>query len=78
MDICKLTALQLAEKIKKKEISTIEAVEAVFSRIEEQESLLHSFLYFKKEDVLKQAEEIQKKINKQEKTLPKKIGRVNC
>ena len=66
MDICKLTALQLAEKIKKKEISTIEAVEAVFSRIEEQENLLHSFLYFKKEDVLKQAEEIQKKINKQE------------
>lgn len=62
MDIYSMTALQLSEKIKQKEISTLEAVEAVFARIETKEEQLHSFLYFDKEQALKQAIEVQEGI----------------
>ena len=43
MDLLKLTALELGEKIKAKEVTVREAVDAVIGQIRESESEIHSF-----------------------------------
>ena len=63
MDILSLSAVELAAKIKEKEVTVKEAVEAVFARIEEKEKALNCYVTLDKEGALKQAEEVQKKIN---------------
>lgn len=63
MDILSLSAAELAAKIKEKEVTVKEAVEAVFARIEEKEKALNCYVTLDKEGALKQAEEVQKKIN---------------
>lgn len=63
MDLGTLTALELAEKIKQHQVSVKDAVSYVFDVIEEKDGDVHAFLDTYKEDALKQAEEIQKKID---------------
>lgn len=70
MDILKLTAVELAARIKAKEVTVKEAVEAVFARIDENEETLHCYVTLDKEGALQKAEEIQKKIDAGELTGP--------
>ena len=62
-EILSLTAVQLGKKIKEKEVTCEEALTAVFAQIERQESSLHCYVTLEKEKALKQAREIQKKID---------------
>ena len=63
MDIAKMTAVELGRKIKAKEISVREAVEAVFDRIKSVEGEYNCYVTLCEEQALKKAEEIQKKID---------------
>ena len=50
MDLGKLTALQLAEKIKQHQISVLDGVKYVFDQIEAKEDKVHAYLdTYKKE-----------------------------
>lgn len=62
MDLLKLTAVELGEKIKKGEATAVEAVQAVFARIKEREEMIHAYLTVDEKGALKQAEEVQKRI----------------
>ncbi|HJA94462.1 MAG TPA: Asp-tRNA(Asn)/Glu-tRNA(Gln) amidotransferase subunit GatA [Candidatus Eisenbergiella merdipullorum] len=62
MSLLDSTALQLAEQIKQKEVSCREAVEAVFEQIEKKEGQLGCYISMDRESALKQADEVQKKI----------------
>ena len=44
MELEKLTALQLADKIKKHEVSVLDGVKDVFSKIEEKDNRIHAYL----------------------------------
>ena len=70
MDLLKLTALELGEKIKAKEVTVRESVDAVIGQIKEAESEIHSFVTIDEEGAYAQAEEIQKKIDVGELTGP--------
>ena len=63
MDLMSLTAVELGQKIKNKEVTVKEAVEESLRRIESIEKDVNSFVTVDKEGALKQAEEIQKKID---------------
>lgn len=63
MDILAWSAVELAAKIKQKEVTVKEAVEAVFSRIGEREKELNCYVTLDKERALKKAVEVQKKID---------------
>jgi aspartyl/glutamyl-tRNA(asn/gln) amidotransferase, A subunit len=58
-----MTAVELAAAIKKREVTVKEAVEAVLDNIEKKEDTYHCYVTVDREGALKQAEEIQKKIN---------------
>ena len=62
-EIRKLTALQLAEKIKKKEVGVEEAVKATLEQIHQVETEVHSYVTLNEAGALRQAAEIQEKIN---------------
>ncbi len=62
-EIRKLTALQLAEKIKKKEVGVEEAVKATLEQIHQVETGVHSYVTLDEAGALRQAAEIQEKIN---------------
>lgn len=63
MSILSMTAVELAAAIKKREVTVKEAVEAVLDNIEKKEDTYHCYVTIDREGALKQAEEIQKKIN---------------
>ena len=63
MDIAKMTAVELGRKIKAKEISVREAVEAVFDRIKAVEGEYNCYVTLCEEQALKKADEVQKKID---------------
>ncbi|MCM1162296.1 MAG: Asp-tRNA(Asn)/Glu-tRNA(Gln) amidotransferase subunit GatA [Roseburia sp.] len=63
MDILKLTAVQLAAKIKAKEVTVLEAVEAVLEQIEQKEKELNCYVTIDREGAKKRAEEVQKAID---------------
>lgn len=63
MDILSLTAVELGRKIKAKEVTAKEAVEAVFAQIEKQEEALHCYVTLDKAGALERAYEVQKKID---------------
>ena len=63
MSILSLTATELAEKIKNKEVTVLEATEAVLKQIEEKEDTYNCYVTVDKEGALKRAEEVQKKID---------------
>lgn len=70
MDILDYTAVELSEKIKQKEVSAVEAVQAVLTQIDKTESELNCYVTIDKEGALKQAEEVQKRIDTGELTGP--------
>ncbi|MDD3362707.1 MAG: Asp-tRNA(Asn)/Glu-tRNA(Gln) amidotransferase subunit GatA [Hespellia sp.] len=70
MDIFQLTAVELGQKIKEKEISVVEAVQKFMERIEATEQDINSFVTVDKEGALAQAEAVQKKIDAGELTGP--------
>lgn len=70
MDILGLTAVELGQKIKNKEISVVEATKAYLDRIEAVEGDINSFVTVDREGALAQAEEVQKKIDAGEFTGP--------
>ena len=63
MGLLELTALELGKQIKEKKVSVKEAVEASFSRIRESEETVHAFITLEEEKALKNAEEIQARID---------------
>ena len=71
MKLYEYMGYELIEKIKNKDISVHELIEACFQRIEETEHLLHSFVSLSKEEALKKAKSLDKDIKE-----GKKIGRL--
>lgn len=63
MSIMSLTAVELGKKIKAKEVSVEEAVNAALDAIERKEEAVHSFVTVDREGALKRAAEVQKQIN---------------
>lgn len=63
MGILDLTALELGKKIKAKEITAVEAVQAVLDQIREAEPAVHGYVSYDGESALKRAAEVQKKID---------------
>lgn len=63
MDIMSLTAVELGKKIKAGEISVVEATKACISNIKQYDKEYNCFITIDEEGALKQAEEIQKKID---------------
>lgn len=63
MGILDLTALELGRKIKEKEITAVEAVQAVLDQIRTVEPTIHGYVSYDEESALKRAEEVQKKID---------------
>lgn len=68
MEIQKLTAVSLGKKIKEKEISVREALDAVFAQIDKTEGRYHAYVTLDKEGAYKQADAVQEKIDKGELT----------
>ena len=68
MEIQKLTAVSLGKKIKEKEISVREALDAVFAQIDQTEERYHAYVTLDKEGAYKQADAVQEKIDKGELT----------
>ena len=62
MELTELTALELSKKIQAKEVTAVEAVQACLKEIEKQESLIHAYVTVDEEGALKQAAEVQKKM----------------
>ena len=63
MEIQKLTAVSLGKKIKEKEISVREALDAVFAQIDQTEGRYHAYVTLDKEGAYKQADAVQEKID---------------
>lgn len=70
MDIQKLTAVSLGKKIKEKELSVREALEASFAQIDQTESQYHAYVTIDREGAYRQADAVQEKIDKGELTSP--------
>ncbi len=62
-EIRKFTAVQLAEKIKQKEVSVLEALQATLEQINQVEASLNSYVTVEAEGAMQQAAEVQKKID---------------
>ena len=67
MDIIKLSAMEMKEKLENKELSSREIVEAHFNRIEEVEGDINAFISLNKEEALEAADKIDEKIKNGEK-----------
>ena len=63
MRILDYTAVELAEAIRKKEVTVMEAVEAVLQQIKAKEETLHCYVTIDEDGARKQAQEIQEKID---------------
>lgn len=64
MSILNLTAVELGKKIKEKEITVADAVQAVYQQIEKVESHINGYVYIEeKEKVLEKAKKIQQQID---------------
>lgn len=70
MNILEMTAVELAAAIKDKQVTVKEATQAVLSRIEEVEEAYNCYVTVDREGALRQAEEIQAKIDAKELTGP--------
>lgn len=69
-EITELTALELAGRIRAREISAAEAVRACLAQIERLEPKIHAFVTVDAEGALRRAEEVQKRIDAGELTGP--------
>lgn len=63
MDFQTMTALELADLIKKRQISVADGVNHIFEEIEKKEESVHAYLDLYKKDAFDKANEIQKKID---------------
>ena len=70
MDLEKLTALQLAEKIKQHQISVLDGVKHVFEQIEKKEPKIHAYLDTYKKEAYARAKQVQKGIEDGTYTVP--------
>ena len=70
MDILQYTAVELGKKIKEKELTAVEAAQAVLDRIEHVEHSIHAYITVDREGALMKAAEIQHKIERGELTGP--------
>ena len=70
MELEKLTALQLADKIKKHEVSVLDGVKDVFSKIEEKDHRIHAYLDTYKKDAYARAKVVEKGIEDGTYTVP--------
>ena len=70
MDILSLTATELGKKIKAKEITATEAAKAALEQAKRMEPEINSYVTIDEEGALRQAEEVQKKIDAGELTGP--------
>lgn len=70
MDITKLTALKMKEKLNNQEISSREIIEAHFKRIEEVEDDINAFITLTKEEALERADYVDNKRKNGEKLGP--------
>lgn len=70
MSILDYTATELAQKIREKEVSAIDATKAVLEQIEKSEPIYNCYVTVDKDGALKKAEEIQQKIDNGELTGP--------
>ncbi|MDR3242556.1 MAG: Asp-tRNA(Asn)/Glu-tRNA(Gln) amidotransferase subunit GatA, partial [Clostridiales Family XIII bacterium] len=70
MDIRRLSALELGEKIKKREISSPEAVEEYLRAIQEEDAAINAYITVFREEALRDAREAQKGIESGELTSP--------
>lgn len=64
MEILSLTALELGKKIQEREISAVEAVNAVIGQVKAVEHEIHSYVTLDEEGALQYAGKIQGKIDK--------------
>lgn len=62
MDILSLSAVELGRAVREGHATAVEAMQAVFGRIEEKEELCHCYITVDKAEALKRAEEAQRKI----------------
>lgn len=67
MDLTKLSAFEMRTKISKKEITSRQLIEAHFKKIEEVEGDINAFITLNKEDALKNADRVDRKIANGEK-----------
>ena len=70
MGVLDLTAVELGKKIKAGEVSVVEATKAALDQIKEKDDLYNCYVTVDEEGALKQAEEVQKKIDAGELTGP--------
>lgn len=70
MNLINMTAVSLGAAIRNKEVTVREATEAVLARIEDKEKEYNCYVTVDKEGALKQADEVQKKIDAGELTGP--------
>lgn len=70
MEIQELTAVSLGKKIKEKELSVREALDASFAQIDKTEAQYHAYVTIDRESAYKQADAVQEKIEKGELTGP--------
>lgn len=64
MDLTSLSALELGQKIKKKEVSVKEALQAQFDVIKDKESLYNSYITLLEEEAYQSAAKLQEEIEK--------------
>lgn len=62
MDLYKLTAHELHDKLVNKEISSVELTENVYSRIDEVEDKVQAYVTLDKENALAQAKKVDEKL----------------
>ena len=70
MDVCKMTAVQLAKAIRAGETTAVEAMQAVLEQIEQYESTYHCYVTVDKEGALQRAAQVQAEIEAGELTGP--------
>ncbi len=70
MEILSLTAVELGKKIKEKEVTVEQAVNAVLAQIEKKEEEIHAYVTVDREGALEKAAAVQKRIDAGELTGP--------
>lgn len=63
MELYKMSAAELSERIKNKEITVREAVDAVFAAIDSRDEKYHCYTSTCREEAYARAEEVQKQID---------------
>ena len=63
MNICEMTALEISNAVKNKEISVKDAVDAFFAAIDEYDGKYHCYNTLCKKEAYERAEEVQKGID---------------